>query len=343
VSTILKALRRLEEQKAAQGPRPIREEVAGGGDSAEASGRRTWLPTAAIAVGVGLACAAGVVLWLERPSAGTDAADVAAKPDPAPAPPRPEPAIASPRPERVESFSPPIEVARRRAELEDAAGADAGLPEEAFASQVEVVKRPPASPRVPMAIARASDPWPEPGVETPEPTAKSERAKPAKLPVPKPPVKSPGPTVAAKPAPSEPSPVQPKLAPSAPPEPAVQIAHATHSEPEREPEPETKPAPAPEPAPEPAKPSPPEPQAADAPPAPASTESAPADFSTVRVEKTLWHPSADRRFAYVALGGRPSQKIQEGDVVGRFIVSEIQPSGVVFLQDGKPTRRGIGE
>jgi aspartate 1-decarboxylase len=60
------------------------------------------------------------------------------------------------------------------------------------------------------------------------------------------------------------------------------------------------------------------------------------------VEKTQWHPQAERRIAFVSLDGAAARRIQEGDVVGRYVVSEIQPSGVVFLDDGEKVRRGVG-
>jgi hypothetical protein len=62
----------------------------------------------------------------------------------------------------------------------------------------------------------------------------------------------------------------------------------------------------------------------------------------LRVAKTLWHPQADRRVAIVSLDGAEPRRIHEGDVVGRYVVSEIQPSGVVFLDDGEKVRRAVG-
>ncbi|HXH29072.1 MAG TPA: hypothetical protein VNL37_08505, partial [Candidatus Polarisedimenticolia bacterium] len=68
-----------------------------------------------------------------------------------------------------------------------------------------------------------------------------------------------------------------------------------------------------------------------------------ASGSDLSVEQTLWHPVASRRAAYVALDDRPAVRVQEGDVLGRYVVSEIRPSGVVFLQDGKPVERKVGQ
>ena len=62
----------------------------------------------------------------------------------------------------------------------------------------------------------------------------------------------------------------------------------------------------------------------------------------LRVERTRWHPVAERRVAFVLLGNE-ALRIQEGDAFGRYVVREIEPSGVVFLEDGKPLHRKIGE
>jgi hypothetical protein len=88
----------------------------------------------------------------------------------------------------------------------------------------------------------------------------------------------------------------------------------------------------------------PEPEPEPAPPAGERAEVAPAAPAPpdLLVAKTLWHPQADRRVAFVSIGGGESRRIQEGDVVGRYVVSEIQPSGVVFLDDGEKVRRAVG-
>jgi hypothetical protein len=67
-----------------------------------------------------------------------------------------------------------------------------------------------------------------------------------------------------------------------------------------------------------------------------------AGASSLLVAKTLWHPQADRRVAMVSVDGAEPRRVSEGDVVGRYLVSEIQPSGVVFLDDGEKVRRAVG-
>jgi hypothetical protein len=64
----------------------------------------------------------------------------------------------------------------------------------------------------------------------------------------------------------------------------------------------------------------------------------------VHVERTVWHPVSDRRVAVVALDGASGpREIREGDAVGSLVVSEIEPSGVVFLHQGVELRRRVGD
>jgi len=63
----------------------------------------------------------------------------------------------------------------------------------------------------------------------------------------------------------------------------------------------------------------------------------------VQVAQTQWHPSAARRTALLTLGSGEAQEVHEGDEVGRFVVSRIEPSAVVFLADGDEVRRRVGE
>jgi hypothetical protein len=64
---------------------------------------------------------------------------------------------------------------------------------------------------------------------------------------------------------------------------------------------------------------------------------------SVLVVRTVWHPAAERRVATIEVEGRPEPLLlHEGDVVGPLVVSEIEPSGVVFLHDEVELRRRIG-
>jgi hypothetical protein len=85
-----------------------------------------------------------------------------------------------------------------------------------------------------------------------------------------------------------------------------------------------------------------------APPASLASEAAPLPppepALTVRVERTLWHPTPEKRSALVrvAADGEP-RELSEGDAVDGFVVQEIRPSGVIFARDGREWRRGVGE
>jgi hypothetical protein len=63
---------------------------------------------------------------------------------------------------------------------------------------------------------------------------------------------------------------------------------------------------------------------------------------SVRVEQTRWHPDPTRRTALLEVDGG-SQEVREGDSLGALVVTKIEPSGVVFTEDGVELRRRIGE
>jgi hypothetical protein len=63
----------------------------------------------------------------------------------------------------------------------------------------------------------------------------------------------------------------------------------------------------------------------------------------VTVEKTVWHPTPERRVARIEVEGfKGKLELHEGDAVGTLVVSEIQPSGVVFLHGGEKLHRKVG-
>jgi hypothetical protein len=68
-----------------------------------------------------------------------------------------------------------------------------------------------------------------------------------------------------------------------------------------------------------------------------------ASFPALRVERTTWHPLAERRVAVVLVPGAEAQSVHEGDVVAGARVKRIEPSGVVFEHAGREVRRKIGE
>jgi hypothetical protein len=63
----------------------------------------------------------------------------------------------------------------------------------------------------------------------------------------------------------------------------------------------------------------------------------------VYVERTIWHPMAERRVAVVELeGSDETLELHEGDAVGPLVVGKIEPSGVFFVHDGVELRRRVG-
>jgi hypothetical protein len=79
-------------------------------------------------------------------------------------------------------------------------------------------------------------------------------------------------------------------------------------------------------------------------PAPPKEEPAPPPAIAVSVEKTQWHPLADRRIAWLNVPGESApHRVVEGDVVDGLMVSKIEPSGVVFDRNGEKIRRGLGK
>ena len=317
MSTILKALRRLEEEKAsADSGRDLREQVAARTPMPPA--RPGWrAPAAVAAVLLSALAGAGTIWWIF----GGDAAREAAEPAPriAEAPPAP----AAPAPAPATTFAP------------DPA---AGPPEDAFASDVETVPRPHPQPR--LADAEPLEPRRPPAAGTRRPvldTQAAARAREAALreaemraglaELEGTAEAAPAPVVVPEPVPAIAAPAPEAEAPAPPPKAAT---------PAPRPAPEAAPAPKPAPPPEPAR------EVAAAKPAPkVSTPAAPA-LPDVLVQKTQWHPLSDRRTAWLQVACE-AREVVEGDVVEGMLVEEIQPSGVVFERDGEPLRRGVGE
>jgi len=62
----------------------------------------------------------------------------------------------------------------------------------------------------------------------------------------------------------------------------------------------------------------------------------------VRVERTFWHPNAERRAAIVRLPGRAeSLRVQEGEQLGALTVRRIEPSRVIFEREGIEVARPL--
>ena len=394
MSTILKALRRLEEDSDAPPDRSLREEVA-----APEVPRRTERSRPSLVV-VGVLLVAFVLTgtgtyWLVMSDfASTDAttAVTAAAPAPTsagatPSSPRPPAVVADSRPHEPElspaaleslvsvvkrdppqpriSASPEMEVSSEVASAGPGTGAEpifsksrrsaAGLPgrhkgrvaipvpTRRFHNQTtpedalepdEPPLRPVASAPLPLLTLVESVPAGEVAgdpVETlPTPVAaSSSSASPSQTAS----VSQPMPEPEAAPEPTfRPEPVESTSAPKAiqatPVPKTKQVASIT---------PVTQPVPAePEPLPKPA---------AAPEPTPAQTLAAESSSSgpTFTVERTVWHPIAAKRLAVVIVGSGAPREVREGDEIGTAVVAEIEPSGVIFSEQGKEFRRRIGE
>jgi hypothetical protein len=76
-------------------------------------------------------------------------------------------------------------------------------------------------------------------------------------------------------------------------------------------------------------------------PAPQSRPPAASKIPSVTVTKTVWHPSADRRSAIIQVDGN-TRDLKEGDTVGDLVLTKIKPSGVVFDYEGVELVRKVG-
>ena len=305
MSTILKALHRLEREKSPDLERPLRQEVT----DVPPRARRSlgWIPFAALVAGV---AAGATLIWVWPDAVGRLAAMASGTPVPAsdvvvlepklapvldapiprprvttrgfPAPPQ-QGVAAVPVAPRAKRSGPRStrRSTRGRAQTDaELARADPSLSSSALASRVELVRRPPRA-------------LPPSDVVTPP-----EQRKPIERSA----------HVAA--SPPRPGAAQPD---------------------------DTKATPAPTRAPSPAGT-----QVAAAPRHRVDTTPRPA-VPAIRVERTEWHPQADRRVAVIEVAGRPEPlRLREGDAVGPLVVTSIEPSGVVFDHDGVSFRRRVG-
>jgi hypothetical protein len=341
LSTILKALRRLEEEKAAtEEPRPLREQIARAQGAPTRPRRRGW-GAAVVALVLGVGAGGSVIWWLFGGQHARPEVVASAPSAPAPA-----------APARV--VPPPVEP--------PPASRQPGPPDQAFASDVETVDRPDAQPR--LGDSEPIQPGLAPtmlGAHRPvESSSAAQRAREAALAEYQAAERArrglpPEPVAPTPPQPSEPVPVVPEqtaaAAQPAPPAPAPAVVPAPPPAPAPVAQPvplapapvvaEARPAPKPAPKSAAPKPKPVAPRAApreEAPPTP------PPPSIAVAVEKTQWHPLADRRIAWVRVPGRnDAQRVVEGDVIDGLIISAIEPSGVVFERDGQKIRRGLGQ
>lgn len=65
--------------------------------------------------------------------------------------------------------------------------------------------------------------------------------------------------------------------------------------------------------------------------------------SPVRVARTQWHPSPERRVAWVEVEGMTAlREVREGERVGPYVVREIEAAAVLFADGNAVLRREVG-
>jgi hypothetical protein len=310
VSTILKALQRLEDEKSANVERSLNEQVVAHRPPPDPE--RRGLRIGAIAVG-GLAVVAAVFYFW--PAGEETAAEVAMEPVPAAAVPVITAEVAAEKPRR-----------RRSARPAPAARAQQDSSEVEISPVIEVVKRLDAPPGesdsgAPAALTKSAAPLARAGAQRPDR---------------RPNVNKPDPQVARGPA--QPIPTPKQVADTKPP--ATQISGSSVP---------AKPVPAP-PAPiEIAAVAPKSAPAAATAPIPAAIQEPArkivqrAKLPAVIVEKTIWHPDADRRIAVIKLvDAEETLRLKEGDAVGPLVVKTINPGSVLFGHDEIEIRYNVG-
>ncbi len=299
MSTILKALQRLEDEKSANVERSLSEQVVA--HRAPPDPERRGLKIGVIAIG-GLAVAAAAAAFWIWPTGEEPAAEVAMEPPPPATASAPAKRPAAEKPRRRPSARPAI-----------AARAKQDSPKVEVSPVVEVVKHLDAEPADSATRAtlpkRAASPA-KAGSE--RPVRRSSARKPV--------------TQAAREA-ERPKPAPKQVASAKPPEPQTSRTDAPANS---APAPFEVAALAPKPAP--AAAAAPIPAAIREP----EREIVPrAKLPTLRVEKTIWHPDVDRRIAVVRLtDAEESLQLKEGDAVGPLVIKAIKPGSVLFNHDG---------
>ena len=321
MSTILKALQRLEDEKSAGVERSLDEQVVSHHLLPDPEPNRRGLKIGIAAIGGLAVAAAAFLLWPTREDPDAVVAMESTPATVAPvAAPAPEPAkrkVAAEKPRRKTSTR-AQSAAREQAEISRAKAA----------SIVEVVQRldePPTDSVEPAAspnrVASAEKPrrsnrrpnTREPDVQTVK-SAANPRPAAAQVADAKPVAKpKPEPVVAAKSVESVPAKPEP-----APPEP-IEIAAVV-----------PKPAPVPESIPTPVR-------------EPEKKFVQRAKLPSLSIEKTIWHPDTERRIAIVKLADAEELlRLKEGDAIGPLVVESIKPGSVLFNHDGIEIRYNVG-
>ena len=301
MSTILKALQRLEDEKSADTERSLDEQVVA--HRPTPTPERRGLRIGAAVIG-GLAVAAAAFLfWLTREE--PDAEVAMESPPPATAPavaataevaakkPRRKPAARPAPAARKQRDSAEVEVSSvvEVVELLDAPPADSAAPAAAPNRTIPAAK---TGTKRPARRRSARNPEPQVARGAAEPKSAPKQVANAKPPV----TEISGNSAPAKPAPTPPAPVEVAVVAA---KPAPTAVSASIPAPIREPE---------------------------------QKVIRRAKLPALSVEKTIWHPDAYRRVAVVKLiDAEEVLHLKEGDAVGPLVVKTIKPGSVLFNHD----------
>jgi hypothetical protein len=331
VSTILKALQRLEDEKSAQGDRSLNEQIVARRSRAAANGR--WLMIGIALIGGVAVGSSALYFW---PTGGAPALDAT----PEAVPPAMPPTASQPDTKALtpESPSKPLESARAaRAQKREPAANRAATP---VSPVVEVVKRLDAEPAAdPVPAEQSGAKTASPGTNRPgdrrrvakQSAKKQSGSTPTERTNPRPAAvaskRVPEPKVAAAPvvvAAVDPTEDATRTA-TAPVEDVAVIAD------------------------------PPLGAAEPSQPISAPTTSPTsltrdqkvvhrAEIPLLIVDQTIWHPDGDRRLAVVELvNSGEALRLREGDAVGPLVIWEIKPGGVLFNHDGVEVEYRVGQ
>jgi hypothetical protein len=322
VSTILKALQRLEDEKSANVKRSLEEQVVERRPPPRPE--RRGLKIGAVAVGGLAIVGAAFFFWptQEKPSV-----EVAMEPPPPATEPEPAKKAAVEKPRRKKSTrqAPAARVEEKPSKVE-------------ISPVVEVVKyldAQPADPGEPAASSKSASSS-EDGESEDVAAAPSKTKLGAARPAGRRPASKPKPPVAR--TAEKANPAKDQVADAKPP--ATQVSESSIPAIETPPQPAPveiaavapKPVPATEPAPIPA-----------AIKEPAKKTVARAKLPTLSIEKTIWHPDANRRVAIVKLTEVDQVvRLKEGDAVGPLVVIDISPGSVLFAHDDVEIRYNVG-
>jgi hypothetical protein len=274
VSTILKALQRLEDEKSANSERSLDEQVVARQQPPDPE--RRGLKIGIVAIGGFAVAAAALLFWFTREDPDADV--VMESPPPAVAP-------AAEVAQKVAAEKPRRKGSTRRA---PAARAKQDSSEVEVSPVVEVVKR--------LDVASADSAVTKRAASRAEARAER-RARRSRARKPEPEVA--GDTVPVKPALAPPTPVETAVVvPKSDPTTASALIPAAIREPEQE-------------------------------------VIQRAEIPTLSVQKTIWHPDADRRVAVVKLAdAEEALRLKEGDAIGPLVIKAIKPGSVLFNHDG---------